>query len=433
MVISKLLQHAGNGLHGVVQVPGDKSISHRAVMLGSVANGETVVENYLPSSDVLTTIAAMRAMGVHMTQTDTNLRIQGRGWQGLQDPVAPLDFGNSGTTTRLMLGLLAKQKFALRMIGDASLSRRPMRRVTEPLKQMGAKLQTTDGHLPLQLAPTTVLAGIDYTLPVASAQVKSALILAGLQAIGETHIVEPVPTRDHTERMLAAFGVSLARSSDEIMVMPNEQLTGTRVSVPGDMSSAAFWLVAGLIVPNSRVVLTGVGMNPTRTGLLRLLTRMGAHIAVTNQVDASEPYADLTIVTQRLHGITVSAEDIPSAIDELPILVLAATQAVGDTLITGAEELRVKESDRIASVTATLNALGADIEARADGFLVHGGTPLSTTTPLTLSADGDHRLGMLIAIAALVTQGTVMLDDTAAIQVSYPTFWADLTRLLGGA
>lgn len=420
------------GLHGQIMVPGDKSISHRAVMLGSIATGETVIKGILDSDDVRSTLQAMAAMGVTTQWAADKVTITGRSLTTLQAPVAPLDMGNSGTSTRLLMGLLAKQPFVITFVGDTSLSQRPLGRVITPLTLMGAQFQTQNNKLPVTKLATATLTGIRYELPVASAQVKSALILAGLQAQTPTTIIEPLATRDHTERMLAQFGVQITRQGYEITVQPNTNLQGTTVEVPGDISSAAFWLVAGLIVPNSQLTLHKVGLNPTRTGIITLLNRMGATFTKQHEYAAAgEPYADLIVTTQALHGTTVTAVDIPAAVDEIPMLVLAATQAQGDTLITGAGELRVKETDRIMTVTTQLNKLGAQIEAREDGFLVHGGTPLHVEQPTQVDSFGDHRIGMMLAIAALVTTGdTVTLANAAAVSVSYPSFFADLERVI---
>lgn len=428
----KILTRA-DGLNGTLTVPGDKSISHRALLFGSVAHGTTTIHGLLRSEDVLHTLGALRDLGVTIEDDGQTVTVVGQAGFHFQQPVASLQMGNSGTTTRLLMGLLAQQKFAVTLIGDASLSKRPMTRVSDPLALMGANIDVTDGHLPVTLKHSALQA-IDYTLPVASAQVKSALILAGLQATGTTVIREPLATRDHTERMLAMFGRPVTREDERILVTPGE-LTATQVAVPADISSAAFWLVAGLIVPNSHVTLTKVGMNPTRTGIITLLKRMQATIEVTDLpvVAGGEPLADLTGVSQNLVGTTIVAADIPSVIDELPILVLAATQATGVTRISGAAELRVKETDRITAVTTELNKLGAHIEATEDGFVIHGGTPLHAENGVVVDAHGDHRIGMMLAIAAQITTGEVTLTNAQSVAVSYPNFFADLAQLRGDA
>ncbi|HEY4399808.1 MAG TPA: 3-phosphoshikimate 1-carboxyvinyltransferase [Lactobacillaceae bacterium] len=428
----KILTRA-HGLNGTLTVPGDKSISHRALLFGSVAHGTTTIHGLLRSEDVLHTLGALRDLGVTIEDDGQTVTVVGQAGFHFQQPIAPLQMGNSGTTTRLLMGLLAQQSFEVTLIGDASLSKRPMTRVSDPLALMGANIDVTDGHLPVTLKHSA-LQGIDYTLPVASAQVKSALILAGLQATGTTVIREPLATRDHTERMLAMFGRPVTREDEQILVTPSE-LTATQVDVPADISSAAFWLVAGLIVPNSHVTLTKVGMNPTRTGIITLLKRMQATIEVTDLpvVAGGEPLADLSVVSQNLMGTMIVAADIPSVIDELPILVLAATQATGVTRISGAAELRVKETDRIAAVTTELNKLGAQIEATEDGFIIHGGTPLHAENGVVVDAHGDHRIGMMLAIAAQITTGEVTLTNAQSVAVSYPTFFADLAQLRGEA
>ncbi|AIG65767.1 3-phosphoshikimate 1-carboxyvinyltransferase [Weissella tructae] len=426
----KQLKSAPAGLQGSVQVPGDKSMSHRAVMFGSVANGQTKITGLLASEDIERTMTVFQQMGVSMTQEDGCWLIDGIGFDGLHAPQEALDMGNSGTTTRLLLGLLAGSAFPLTFYGDQSLSKRPLGRVLTPLKDMGVMLQTETNALPVTLTGKVALHGISYTLPMASAQVKSAILLAGLQASGTTTVIEPMPTRDHTERMLREFGVDVTVRDNAISVQGGPQLTGTNVIIPGDMSSAAFWLTAGLLVPNSQITITQVGVNPTRVGLLRLLERMGANFPALATSDDVEPVMDLQVATQDLQAITVTAEDVPQAIDEMPLLVLAATQAKGTTVISGASELRVKESDRITAVTTELNKLGAHIEERPDGFVIHGGTPLAVSEPTIVEVYDDHRIGMMLAIAALITDGEVQLSDGNVVDISYPTFFNDLEKLM---
>ncbi|MCW0953841.1 3-phosphoshikimate 1-carboxyvinyltransferase [Weissella ceti] len=423
------LKQAQHGLQGTVRVPGDKSISHRSVMFGSVANGVTTVKGLLESADVKSTIAAFSTMDISITEHNGLWTIIGKGFQGLSEPYQPLDMGNSGTTTRLLMGLLAGQQFPLTFVGDASLSKRPLARVLDPLHSMGLELAEETAVLPVTTNGSTHLKGMTYTLPMASAQVKSAILLAGLQAEGTTTVIEPIATRDHTERMLRQFGVQVVVENHAISVSGGQQLAGTDINVPGDMSSAAFWLTAGLLVPNSQITIEQVGVNPTRIGLLRLFERMGAtfpNLVTSNDV---EPVMDLTVQTQQLSAIEVTAEDIPSAVDELPLLVLAATQATGTTVVTGAGELRVKESDRIAAVTNELNKLGANIEEQPDGFIVHGGTPLRVNEPTVVDVYDDHRIAMMLSIAALITDGEVILADGDIVNVSYPSFFTDLARL----
>lgn len=420
------------GLHGQLTVPGDKSISHRALMFGAIAQGVTEIENFLDSDDVLHTMGVFRALGVQIEQTGTRVRIQGQGLDHFQAPKAPLDMGNSGTSTRLLMGLLSQQPFDMTIFGDASLSQRPMQRVLTPLAQMGANITLTDGNkLPGVIHANQALTGITYEMPVASAQVKSALILAGMQATGQTKIIEKLPSRDHTERMLRQFGGEIQSENGVITVSRQPALIGQHVVVPADISSAAFFMVAALITPNSELTLKNVGINPTRDGVLRLLRRMGADLQLSNIDDTNEPTADITARTQPLHGIHITAADIPSAVDEIPILALAATQAQGDTVISGAAELRVKETDRIATVVAELTKLGADIEALPDGMIIHGGTPLHGSTDSTLlETHGDHRIGMMNAVAALIAHQDVVMTGEDAMSVSYPGFLADLMQVM---
>lgn len=425
----RTLKQARQGLQGNIRVPGDKSISHRAVMFGSIANGVTTVKGLLESADVKSTIAAFSAMGISITEQNGLWTIVGKGLNGLSAPEKPLDMGNSGTTTRLLMGLLAGQQFPLTFIGDASLSKRPLARVLDPLRSMGLVLAEETSVLPVTTNGSTHLKSMTYTLPMASAQVKSAILLAGLQAEGTTTVFEPIATRDHTERMLRQFGVEVSVEDHAISVVGGQELYGTDVEVQGDMSSAAFWLTAGLLVPNSQLTIEQVGVNPTRIGLLRLFERMGAKFPTLATSSDVEPVMDLTVETQSLAAIEVTAEDIPSAVDELPLLVLAATQAAGITIISGAGELRVKESDRIMAVTKELNKLGANIEERPDGFVVHGGTALRVSEPTVVNVYDDHRIAMMLSIAALITDGEVMLADSDIVNVSYPRFFADLTRV----
>lgn len=426
----KQLKSVQSGLQGLVQVPGDKSMSHRAVMFGSVAEGTTQIKGLLASDDIKRTMVVFQQMGVKMMQRDDCWIINGVGFDGLHAPHENLNMGNSGTTTRLLLGLLAGTQFPLTFYGDASLSKRPLGRVLTPLKEMGITLQKETHELPVTLEGHHELHGISYTLPMASAQVKSAILLAGLQATGVTTVIEPIATRDHTERMLREFGATVSVRNQEISVSGGQRLTGADITIPGDMSSAAFWLTAGLLVPNSQITITNVGVNPTRVGLLRLFERMGAIFSPLVTTQDVEPMMDLEVTSQSLKAITVTAEDIPQAIDEIPLLVLAATQAEGTTTISGASELRVKESDRIMAVTTELNKLGAKIEAQDDGFIIQGGTPLHVSEPTVLEVYDDHRIGMMLAIAALITDGDVRLSDGDVVDISYPTFFNDLEKLM---
>lgn len=424
------LNFATHGLNGQINVPGDKSMTHRAIMLGSITPGKTQITHYLAAGDCWETILAFKHMGVNITATTKTLTIDGRSLNQLKNPHVSLNMGNSGTSTRLLMGLLVKQPFEINFVGDASLSQRPLLRVTKPLELMGAKISTQKGHLPAKITPVSQLNGIQYRLPIASAQVKSALIFAALQAKSPSLIEEPIATRDHTERLLSRFGINLKRQGTIIEVIPQNQFQAAKLNLPGDFSAAAFWLVAALITPKSHLILKDVGLNPTRTGLLHLLKRMGAKIIIKNYQNDYEPRGDLEVSSQCLHGIDVNAYDIPAAIDEIPLLVLAATQAKGVTKITGAQELRVKESDRIASVTRELNQLGAKVTELADGFLVSGQTPLHSNDSVTLDSESDHRLAMMLTVAALITKGKVFLKNASVIEISYPNFFRDLKQLI---
>ncbi|HEQ7981528.1 TPA: 3-phosphoshikimate 1-carboxyvinyltransferase [Streptococcus pyogenes] len=423
----KLRTNAGP-LQGTIQVPGDKSISHRAVILGAVAKGETRVKGLLKGEDVLSTIQAFRNLGVRIEEKDDQLVIEGQGFQGLTAPCQTLNMGNSGTSMRLIAGLLAGQPFSVKMIGDESLSKRPMDRIVYPLKQMGVEIsgETDRQFPPLQLQGNRNLQPITYTLPISSAQVKSAILLAALQAKGTTQVVEKEITRNHTEEMIQQFGGRLIVDGKRITLVGPQQLTAQEITVPGDISSAAFWLVAGLIIPGSELLLKNVGVNPTRTGILEVVEKMGAQI-VYEDMNKKEQVTSIRVVYSHLKGTIISGGLIPRLIDELPIIALLATQAQGTTCIKDAQELRVKETDRIQVVTDTLNSMGANIKATADGMIIKGPTVLYGANTSTY---GDHRIGMMAAIAALlVKQGQVHLDKEEAILTSYPTFFKDLERL----
>lgn len=427
----KLTKAEKNGLHGEITVPGDKSISHRALMFGAIAEGKTVIDNFLMSDDVMHTMGVFRALGVEIDHTESQAKVIGKGLTNFKAPSAGLDMGNSGTSTRLLMGLLSKQPFDLNIFGDSSLSKRPLRRVADPLSMMNAQFElSNDEFLPAVIKANTELNGITYHMPVASAQVKSAILLAGIQAEGETTIIEDLPSRDHTERMLRQFGGQIKTDNGVITVKKQSKLSGQHVLVPSDISSAAFFMVAGLITPNSEITIKKVGVNPTRDGVIKLLERMGAEITQKPIASDGEPLADITVKAQTLHGIAITAEDIPGAVDELPILALAATQAVGDTIISGAEELRVKETDRISTVISELTKLGADIDEKPDGMVIHGGTLLHTSNGSTLlDSHGDHRIGMMNMIASLITEGDVVLTGEEAMSVSYPGFVEDVSSI----
>ena len=418
-------------LNGSIRVPGDKSISHRSIIFGSLAEGQTKVYDILRGEDVLSTIQVFRDLGVEIEDKDGVITIQGVGMEGLKAPKNALDMGNSGTSIRLISGVLAGADFEVEMFGDDSLSKRPMDRVTLPLKKMGVSIsgQTERDLPPLQLKGTKNLRSIQYKLPIASAQVKSALIFAALQAQGQSVILEKECTRNHTEDMLRQFGGDLTVDGKEITINGPQTLTGQTVVVPGDISSAAFWLVAGLIVPNSRVELKNVGINETRTGILDVIRAMGGKLEIT-EIDPIAKSATLTVETSDLKGIEISGSLIPRLIDELPIIALLATQAEGVTIIKDAEELKVKETDRIQVVADALNSMGADITPTEDGMIIKG---QSTLHGARVNTFGDHRIGMMTAIAALlVADGEVVLDRAEAINTSYPSFFNDLETLMHG-
>ena len=418
-------------LNGSIRVPGDKSISHRSIIFGSLAEGETKVYDILRGEDVLSTMQVFRDLGVEIEDKDGVITIQGVGMDGLKAPQNALDMGNSGTSIRLISGVLAGADFEVEMFGDDSLSKRPMDRVTLPLKKMGVTIsgQTERDLPPLYLKGTKSLRPIQYELPIASAQVKSALIFAALQAQGQSVIIEKECTRNHTEDMLRQFGGELSVDGKKITVQGPQKLSGQTVVVPGDISSAAFWLVAGLIVPNSRVVLKNVGINETRTGIIDVIRAMGGKLEITD-MDPIAKSATLTVETSDLKGTEIGGALIPRLIDELPIIALLATQAQGQTVIKDAEELKVKETDRIQVVADALNSMGATITPTADGMIIKG---KSTLHGAKVNTFGDHRIGMMTAIAALlVADGEVELDRAEAINTSYPSFFDDLETLIHG-
>ena len=426
----KLLTQS-TGLQGRLRVPGDKSISHRSIMFGSLAKGRTIVREILRGEDVLSTMQVFRDLGVSIEDDGQVITIHGVGFDGLKAPQNKLDMGNSGTSIRLISGVLAGQDFEVEMFGDDSLSKRPMDRVTIPLSQMGVTVSgVTDRHLPpLKLRGSKELKPIHYQLPVASAQVKSALIFAALQAQGESVIIEKEKTRNHTEDMIIQFGGQIEVQGKEIRISGGQELTGQEVVVPGDISSAAFWLVAGLIVPNSKIVLENVGINETRTGILDVIQAMGGKLTIS-QVDEVAKSATITVESSDLQGTEIAGEIIPRLIDELPIIALLATQAKGRTVIRDAEELKVKETDRIQVVADALNSMGAAITPTDEGMIIIGKTPLHGAT---INTFGDHRIGMMAAIAALLVQdGEVELERAEAINTSYPSFFADLEGLQHG-
>lgn len=430
---------SGVRLRGTVRVPGDKSISHRALLFGAIAEGETRIEGLLPAEDPLSTAACLRAMGVEVSAIEAGqeVRVRGVGLDGLQEPAQVLDCGNSGTTMRLMLGLLAGRSgrhFVLD--GDSSLRRRPMGRVAKPLGQMGASIHgRQDGNLAPLAIQGRQLQGAVVRTPVASAQVKSALLLAGLSAEGPTTVIEPALSRDHSERMLRAFGADLvsepeASDGPRVLITPGARLQGQRVVVPGDISSAAFWLVAGLLVPGADLLLENVGLNPSRTGILEVLGAMGAPLEILNErLVAGEPVGDLRVRPAPLKAFSIRGELIPRLVDEIPILAVAALAAEGTSVIRDAEELRVKETDRLAVMARQLRAMGAELEETNDGLVIPGGQQLHGAD---VDSETDHRVAMSLAVAALGASGSTSIARAEAAAVSYPNFWDDLARLQAG-
>ncbi|MCR4909651.1 MAG: 3-phosphoshikimate 1-carboxyvinyltransferase [Lachnospiraceae bacterium] len=427
------LYHASS-LHGTMTVPGDKSISHRSVILGAIAEGDTRIRGFLKSDDCLSTIKIFRAMGVSIEEKEDELVVHGAGLHGLKAPINSLDCGNSGTTARLLSGLLSGQSFSSALTGDASLSRRPMKRVIDPLRILGADIrsETEKGTLPLHISPSG-LTGKSITIPVSSAQVKSALLLAGLYAEGETRVTEPALSRNHTELMLKAFGADAFSGSFKeptAVIRPGDTLHGQDITVPGDISSAAFFLGAGLITPDSEITVKNVGINPTRDGLLRVLKDMNANLTIENEKEeGGEKCADLTVRTSSLKAAQIGGSLIPLLIDELPLIALLATQAEGRTVIRDAGELKVKESDRILLMSEGLNAMGAKITPTGDGMVIEGPTPLHHAR---IETGGDHRIAMTFSVASLINSDVqcVTLSDSSCVSISYPTFYRDLDALI---
>ncbi len=419
----------GGVLKGQARVPGDKSISHRSIMLGSIAEGVTHVSGFLEGEDALATLNGFRAMGVEIKGPDNGkVTIHGVGMHGLKGSQDPLDLGNSGTSMRLLSGLLAGQGFDSTLIGDESLSKRPMKRVTVPLEEMGAEIAVTEnGTAPLRIKGNRKLNGINYEMPVASAQVKSCLLLAGLYASGETSVTEPAPTRDHTERMLAGFSYPLSRNGSQVTVTSGGKLVATDIDVPADISSAAFFMVGASIAPGSDITLQHVGINPTRTGVIDILKLMGADIEMTNRKTAGgEPVADIRIRSSQLKGIDIPEELVPLAIDEFPVIFVAAACAEGQTRLTGAEELRVKESDRIQVMADGLKILGVDAEPTDDGMIVQGGSIGGGE----VISHGDHRIAMAFTIAGLRANQPITIHDCENVNTSFPGF-VELSRNFG--
>ena len=411
-------------LRGEITVPGDKSISHRAVMLGALASGTTHITGFLMGEDCLSTIDCFRKMGVEINITDDEVIVEGVGLHGLEAPSEALYTGNSGTTTRLLAG----QPFTVTMSGDPSIQKRPMGRVMKPLREMGASIEGRDDNFcPLTMHPSE-LHGIEYRLPVASAQLKSAILLAGLYAEGQTTVIEPAPSRDHTERMFRALGVEIETNGNVITLEPPEDLHAVDIAVPADISSAAFFLVAGAIVPGSELTIRNVGVNPTRTGILDVLRSMGADITESNFRDDAEPVCDLTVRYSRLHGTEIGGAIIPRLIDELPVIAVAAAFAEGETVIRDAQELNVKESNRIASMVAELTKAGVDVEETDDGMIVRGGAKPHGAAFETYK---DHRIAMSLAVLGLAAEGASRIDEPEVVAISYPDFFTTLEKLGG--
>lgn len=412
-------------LQGAITVPGDKSVSHRAVILGALAAGVTEITGFLTGEDCLSTVACLRQLGVPVDVEGTTVRVEGVGLAGLREAENVLDAGNSGTTARLLMGVLAGQPFYSVLTGDGSLRKRPMARVADPLRQMGAEILGRQGG---KLMPLSVrggnLAPVEYQSPVASAQVKSAVLLAGLFADGVTAVTEPEKSRDHTERMLAAFGAEVEVNGNKVRVQGKPTLLGRPVRVPGDISSAAFFLVAASIVPDSDLIVRNVGINPTRTGMIDVLLEMGANLEMMNEREESgEPVADIRVRAAQLRGVEIGGELIPRLIDELPVLAVAGMFAAGKTVVRDAQELRVKETDRIAAVVEEFSTLGAMITATEDGFMIAGGAPLQGGD---VSSHGDHRIAMSLCVAALMAKAPVTLQNPACVAISYPAFFETL-------
>lgn len=414
-------------LRGELQVPGDKSISHRAVMFGSLASGTTKISHFLNGADCLSTISCFRKMGIAIEQNQDSVLVHGKGLHGLSAPSSILDVGNSGTTARLISGILAGQNFSSELNGDASIQSRPMKRIMTPLMSMGADITSLKGNscAPLRICGKPLHA-IHYDSPVASAQVKSCVLLAGLYADGITSVTEPVLSRNHTEIMLNYFGASVTSHGTTASISPNPALMAREIFVPGDISSAAYFIAAGLLAPNSEILLKNVGINPTRDGLLRICQAMGADITLLNPSMEGEPTADLLIRTSSLHGTTVGGDIIPTLIDEIPMIAVMAAFAEGTTVIKDAAELKVKESDRITVMVENLKRMGADIEATDDGMIIHGGKPLHGAV---IDSYADHRIAMSFAVAGAVCAGPLSIRGAECVNISYPEFYQDLYSL----
>ena len=416
-------------LKGEIQVPGDKSISHRAVMLGSLAKGTTRITGFLQGADCLSTISCFEKMGVSIENTGDTVLVHGRGMRGLEKPEGVLDCGNSGTTMRLISGILSAQDFDVTLTGDASIQKRPMKRIMDPISRMGASIKSLPGNgcapLYIQGRPLT---GIHYASPVASAQVKSSVLLAGLYAEGETAVTEPSLSRDHTERMLGLFGADIASEGTTARITPARELFAADIQVPGDISSAAYFIAAGLIVPGSQILIKNVGINPTRAGILEVCRKMGGDIRMLNRNEGrGEPTADLLVTHSSLKGTVIEGDIIPTLIDELPVIAAMACFAEGETIIRDASELKVKESNRIAVMAQNLTAMGAQVQETDDGLRILGGRPLHGAV---IDSHDDHRIAMTFAVAALCSQGETKIQGRECVNISYPAFYKDLGSLI---
>ena len=416
-----------NGLHGEVTIPGDKSISHRSVMFGSIAKGETEITNFLQGADCLSTISCFRAMGIEIENDGNRVLVHGKGLHGLTKPNHVLDCGNSGTTTRLISGILSAQNFDVTLTGDTSIQKRPMKRIMDPLSLMGADIRSINGNgcAPLAISGR-LLHGIHYQSPVASAQVKSAILLAGLYADGETRVTEPYVSRNHSELMLSHFGADVHTEDTTAVIRPVKELYGQKIEVPGDISSAAFFLAAGLLIPDSEILIRNVGINPTRDGILCICKDLGADITLLNEKTSGEPTADLLVRSSRLHGTVIGGSVIPTLIDELPMIAAMACFAEGETIIKDASELKVKESNRIAVMVENLSAMGADVEETEDGMIIRGGKSLHGAV---IDSHLDHRIAMTFAITGCMAEGETEILGAECVNISYPGFYDDLKRL----
>lgn len=416
-----------NGLRGEVTIPGDKSVSHRSVMFGSIAKGTTEIHNFLQGADCLSTIGCFRRMGVEIENNGDSVIVHGNGLRGLKKPETILDCGNSGTTTRLISGILSGQDFTVTLTGDASIQKRPMKRIITPLSMMGANIRSLNdnGCAPLEITGS-LLHGIHYQSPVASAQVKSAVLLAGLYADGETKVTEPNVSRNHTELMLSCFGADVHTEDTTAIIRPAKELFGQKIMVPGDISSAAFFMAAGLMIPNSEILIRNVGINPTRDGMIHVCKAMGADITLMNVEKDGEPTADILVRSSDLKGTVIEGAVIPTLIDELPMIAAMACFAEGETIIKNAAELKVKESNRISVMVENLSAMGADVEETEDGMIIRGGRPLHGAV---IDSKLDHRIAMTFAVTGSCAEGETEILGAECVEISYPKFYEDLVRL----